>query len=773
MKNLLVKKCLQAIALFGLFFIFIKPIYAEGVFYFSKHEKDYDDVKVDVEDDFAAVIMGTPLVWLNSFASNALGLTGEGQIIGVADTGISTGNLDKIHPDLKGKIIDVKDYWGDGWSDPTGHGTHILGSMVGTGVSTQNRLRGMAPGAVVYFQAGYDENSNSMRLPNMYELLSDAYNNAGARIHSNSWGIQGGSAVYDYNAHLLDKFVWEHPDMLVLKSAGNFDPFKNNSKSYVTSPGMSKNAIVIGASENLRGIDELSDNPYQVAAFSRRGTLDGRIKPDLVAPGTWILSLADVTNGGEGFSSTNYTYLSGTSMANALATGITAVLRQYFVDIKQIEPSAALVKAALIYGAKDLPNEPRLAQGFGLIDLQASIMSLEDTMTTFFDYVPIKSGDVYSFSIDSDGKTPLKAVLVWSDYPADPYSDSVLVNDIDLKIISPDGRVFWGNNIIKGDKKNNVEVIVINNPIEGKYKIEVIGSNIKKRGQTFSLIYGHIPIIGTVQGVYNNVVSIKTVKNDIYEINADIPARLIINNIIERNIDAGNLPVGAQCYYFPKSNERAEDKVVAIYDAAYSALKSRFYDKIKRINYNYNDIEGHWAEDIILRMSSLGIVAGYPDGSFRPDEPLTRAQLASMLVRLLKVAEVEADEILFYDVDPSAWYSRPINSAFKAGIVAGHSKYLFGPKDLVTREELAVMMARAAGYESKHYFLKNNEADLYEYLNNNYIDTSDISLWAKPLVSVMLKEKILRARDENRIEPKFVVTRAEAVVMLNRLMSFL
>ncbi|MCL0071975.1 S8 family serine peptidase, partial [Peptococcaceae bacterium] len=52
---------------------------------------------------------------------------------------------------------------------------------------------------------------------------------------------------------------------------------------------MSKNAIVIGASENLRGIDELSDNPYQVAAFSRRGTLDGRIKPDLVAPGTWIL----------------------------------------------------------------------------------------------------------------------------------------------------------------------------------------------------------------------------------------------------------------------------------------------------------------------------------------------------------------------------------------------------------------------------------------------------------------------------------------------------
>ncbi|MCL0071974.1 hypothetical protein M1N51_02045 [Peptococcaceae bacterium] len=58
-------------------------------------------------------------------------------------------------------------------------------------------------------------------------------------------------------------------------------------------------------------------------------------------------------------------------------------------------------------------------------------------------------------------------------------------------------------------------------------------------------------------------------------------------------------------------------------------------------------------------------------------------------------------------------------------------------------------------------------------MNNNYIDTSDISLWAKPLVSVMLKEKILRARDENRIEPKFVVTRAEAVVMLNRLMSFL
>ena len=235
--------------------------------------------------------------------------------------------------------------------------------MVGTGKHTGGRLRGVAPDATVYFQALYDERLGRMRLPNMYDLISDAYQRD-VRIYSNSWGVQDSEAIYEYNSHNLDKFIWEHPDMLVLKSAGNFDEGSDNR--YVTAPGMAKNVITVGASESPRGIDAQSDNPYEVAGFSRRGTVDGRIKPDVVAPGTWILSLSDgLMNVGKKFAGVYYTYLSGTSMANAFATGAATILRQYFIDIKGVKPSAALIKAAMIYGANDMPKERREAKGFG------------------------------------------------------------------------------------------------------------------------------------------------------------------------------------------------------------------------------------------------------------------------------------------------------------------------------------------------------------------------------------------------------------------------
>nr|WP_238480674.1 S8 family serine peptidase [Desulforadius tongensis] len=709
------------------------------------------------ENDVSAVAMGVPLVWNNpDFIRNGLGLSGAGQVIGVADTGLGTGVLDTLHPDLRNRIISIKDYSGDGWDDPFGHGTHIAASIAGSGIESGRRLKGIAPEAGLYFQAAYNRASGTLQLPEVYDLLQDAYDSAGARIHSNSWGFNENNGVYDEHARSLDRFVWEHPDMLVLKSAGNFE---EGVSRYVTSPGAAKNAITVGATESIRGIDEDSDNPYQVASFSNRGTTDGRIKPDLVAPGTWILSASRDKNSGKG----GYSYLSGTSMSTALATGAAALVRQYFTDVKRIKPSAALLKAALIHGARELPGEPRNAQGFGMIDLQASLMALEDDATAYYDGFKVSNGQRYQFRYQGQEGVPLRVTLVWNDYPQRPGADSALVNDLDLRIVTPDGRELWGNNSIGGDKKNNVEVITIDNVQNGVYSIEVMGSRIVQGPQPFSLIYGQLPLRGEVKSSGSGGRYIKTITGRILELDGEIQVKLVNNSRYDGSVPLKDLPVGTNIYYLPRGEKRPAPKLEAVYDLAYAALKSHLpAEKVPA----YSDTKNHWAEGVISRMSRLKVLGGYPDGTFRPDDRLTRAQFATMLVRALKLVESPADAEQFNDLPPNAWYRGAVGSAVAAGLVVGYSEHTFGPDDPITREQMAVMITRAVSGGMVPYQAEDKTLERYS-------DLEQISLWARPSVSMMVKYEILTGRAGDRFVPQGTTTRAEAAAVLSRMMGWL
>lgn len=176
----------------------------------------------------------------------------------------------------------------------------------------------------------------------------------------------------------------------------------------VTSPATAKNCICVGASENERpnfngeqyGLwwskdypvspyrnAPMADDPEQVVAFSSRGpTEDGRIRPDLVAPGTFVLStrpsrIAANNNAWAAFpGSRKYFHMGGTSMATPLAAGAATLVRQFLRRDKGIaNPSAALIKAALIAGSKRLPNIGAAgavcdnAQGFGRLDLDGAV----------------------------------------------------------------------------------------------------------------------------------------------------------------------------------------------------------------------------------------------------------------------------------------------------------------------------------------------------------------------------------------------------------------
>ncbi len=236
-------------------------------------------------NDQAAAILEVPTV------VNTAGLTGQGQIVGHADSGLDLGATDAtLHPDFQGQIAAAFALGRPGnWSDPLGHGTHTAGSIVGLGTSSGGLYKGLAPGARLVHQSLLDSYGYLGGIPADYgDLFEQAYQ-AGARVHSNSWGAETRGA-YGRSVE-LDTWTWNNGaprDMLIVVAVGNSGP----TSATIASPATAKNCLAVGASENNRpqlGAD--ADNPAELAAFSARGPIAGeRIRPDVVAPGTWILS---------------------------------------------------------------------------------------------------------------------------------------------------------------------------------------------------------------------------------------------------------------------------------------------------------------------------------------------------------------------------------------------------------------------------------------------------------------------------------------------------
>ena len=508
-------------------------------------------------NDVAAGIMGAS----HSLGNPGLGLSGRGETIAVCDTGLDTGNPNTIHPDFSKRVAWIKSYpitadyssdvknprGNDGPADlDSGHGTHVSGSVLGSGTASKGLIglkgpiRGLAYEARLLFQAveqeiKWKDPKNFKRfgryllagIPlDLHDLFRDAYAR-GARIHSNSWG-GGDPGAYDTQCGQLDRFVWEHKDFCVLVAAGNDGTDKDGDGKInpmsVTSPGTAKNCITVGACENLRPNfntevygdwwpddypaapfknDPMADNPRQVVAFSSRGpTRDGRVKPEIIAPGTFILStrstmIAPNNTAWAPFPpSKSYFYMGGTSMATPLTAGAVAIVRQYLRNVRKMHrPSAALLKACLVAGATRISaSAPNVIldndQGFGLVNLDALLSPPSPQSASFADIRPgIRTGELQRRTIHvlSAANSVLRVVLAYSDYPG-----STLVNNLNLFVTSPAGRRYCGNatadNPTTVDAANNVEAVHIPNPQPGNWTIDVVGSNVPHGPQDFSLV---------------------------------------------------------------------------------------------------------------------------------------------------------------------------------------------------------------------------------------------------------------------------------------------
>lgn len=444
-------------------------------------------------NDVAKGIMDVDDVWsLGSF-------DGTGQVVGICDTGLDTGvNNSTMHLDFQGRIDAIYALGRSTADDTHGHGTHVAGSVLGSGARSNGQIKGMAPNARLVFQSVLDSSGGLGGLPNDLNTLFTQAWNAGARIHTNSWGAAS-NGDYNIDAQQVDQYVWNN-DMIVLFAAGNEGTDANWTKvlyNTIGTPASAKNCITVGASENLRtDKGTYANNANEIVIFSSRGwTEDGRVKPDVVAPGSWILSAKSSKAPDSSFwgtYNTYYAYMGGTSMATPLTAGAVAVARQYMQNQWGITPSPALMKAAIINGATDMGmGVPSKDQGWGRVSLINSLAAKEykyDDESTSLSTNGTKS---YSYAVES-ANTPLRLSLVWTDYPGSTTASKALVNDLDLTVTAPDGTVYYGNDFTSPyntsyDRLNNVENVWIATPQVGTYTIQVKGYNVPNGPQPYAL----------------------------------------------------------------------------------------------------------------------------------------------------------------------------------------------------------------------------------------------------------------------------------------------
>jgi hypothetical protein len=463
------------------------------------------------------------------------GLTGTGQVAAVADTGLDSdmcffrrsGDASAVTdeqalvPPATGTIDPSKKVLAY-YTEPgavayevgaAGHGTHVSGSIVGdnwANLSTptsggHDTGDGMAPNGRLVFQDIGDAAGVLGGIGADLAPLFEQARDAGAAIHNDSWG--DGQPRYTPYARDMDDFTWGNETFLFTVANGNSGG--SPSDGSIWAPATAKNVLSVGLTTNGAAASLADD----LVGWSSRGpVVDGRRKPDLVAPGSAVVSANSTASHSDANCST--VGKSGTSMAAPTVAGALLLARQYFVEgwnptgaksaADALVPSAALLKAVAIDGALPLGGKdlcascggapvskiPSFDQGWGRIHLDRALsfagdperLRVRDTRNRD----GLETGETRSFEFDVPSGHPFRATLAWSDPGASSATGRNLVNDLDLEAESPGGTTYRGNVFASGestpggsaDSLNPVEQILLTSPEAGVWTVRVVGRDV-------------------------------------------------------------------------------------------------------------------------------------------------------------------------------------------------------------------------------------------------------------------------------------------------------
>lgn len=179
------------------------------------------------------------------------------------------------------------------------------------------------------------------------------------------------------------------------------------------------------------------------------------------------------------------------------------------------------------------------------------------------------------------------------------------------------------------------------------------------------------------------------------------------------------------------------------------------------------DMAGHWAGPLVAALEAKGVIAGDSSGRFQPEGMLTRSQLAKLLAVGLGY-EQEANLLAQYDsrfrdISSRHWARGYVESLAELGLVKGYSDDTFGPEDSVSRAQMAAILARAAGMQE--------QAESVSETSSPYADSETIPSWARGSVQVVTMSGLMTGFPDGTFRPDQAMTRAEAAVVLERLLA--
>jgi len=421
-------------------------------------------------------------------------LDGLGVVLAEWDGGFAFAG----HQDFGGRVTQL------GLATTRDHATHVAGTIMGDGTRSSGTYRGMAPAAELLTQLWWSSASEAAEEYAEVEVMT-------ARIASNSWGYGvGDPATQSACEGMLGNYFSENTtlDNLVRGSGGqpinivwSAGNERGTASQYCGSIGWTYGTIgALATAKNIITVGSINSNNSTMTSSSSWGpTDDGRLKPDVVAPGCQTNSDGGVTSCS---AAGGYITMCGTSMAAPAVSGVVALMVQQrrlsFGYGNDVLPST--IKGILINTAADLgPTGPDYSYGHGKVDAVAACKKISIGGPSYAQgEVSTSSVNQYDLTVPS-GSAGLKVTLAWDDPGGTAIAGKDLKNDLDFVLVDPFGaqQNAWVLNpsspslaATRGlNRRDNVETAEIANPSPGLWKARVIGYDIPVGPQKYSIVF--------------------------------------------------------------------------------------------------------------------------------------------------------------------------------------------------------------------------------------------------------------------------------------------